>query len=124
MRATFLLAVLVVAVPAGGATANTNDIFGNWERDDRAARVRVAACGDNICATNTWIKDPAGQKEKVGDRLIFTIKPNDNAWAGSGRDPQRGISFSATLKASGGSMVTTGCVVGGLICRSTQWTRM
>ena len=124
MRATSLLAILAVALPAGVAEANTNDIFGNWQREDGAARVRVAACGDNICATNTWIKDPTGQKEKVGDRLIFTIKPNDNAWAGSGRDPQRGLSFTATLKASGGSMVTTGCVVGGLICRSTQWTRM
>jgi len=107
----------------GPALANTDDIFGDWVRDDGAARVRVATCGANVCATNTWIKDPAGQKEKVGDRLVFTIKPEDDAWAGSAYDPQRNLSFSAKLKASGSNMMTTGCVVGGLVCRSTQWTR-
>lgn len=123
MRAHILLAMTLIAVPAAVATASSDEIFGNWSRDDGAARVKVANCANQICATNTWIKDPIKQNEKVGDRLIFTIKAANDEWSGSAYDPQRKLKFSAKLRANGESMVTTGCIVGGLICRSTHWTK-
>ena len=123
MRAHILLAMTLVSVPAAAATAGSDDIFGNWARDDGAARVKVANCGGNICATNTWIKDPARQNEKIGDRLIFTIKAVNDEWSGTAYDPQRKLKFSAKLKANGERMVTTGCMLGGLLCRSTHWTK-
>jgi uncharacterized protein (DUF2147 family) len=112
--------LLASAVPAAAAP---DDIFGTWMRGDGAARVRMAACGDAICATNIWIKDAAGQNENVGDRLVFKIAQNGDGWSGSGYDPKRKLNLSATLKATGDKMTTTGCVLGGLICRSTNWTR-
>lgn len=124
MQSKFLiLLIAAVAVPAAAASAGSDEIFGNWSRDDGGARVRVANCGGYICATNTWIKDPAKQNEKVGDRLIFTIKTVNDEWSGSAYDPQRKLKFSAKLKAAGDSMVTTGCMFGGFICRSTRWTK-
>ena len=123
MRAHLLLAMTLSAVPAAAATAGSEDIFGNWSREDGAARVKVANCGSQICATNTWIKDPIKQNEKVGDRLIFTIKAANDEWSGSAYDPQRKLKLSAKLKATGESMVTTGCIIGGLICRSTHWVK-
>ena len=122
MHLRHLLIVCALLFPAA-ALASPNDIFGTWMRGDGAARVKMATCGSDICATNIWIKDPVGQKEKVGDRLVFKIAPKGDAWTGSGYDPQRDLNLSATLKASGDSMQTTGCVLGGIICRSTQWTR-
>jgi uncharacterized protein (DUF2147 family) len=92
-------------------------------RGDGAARVKMAPCGEAICATNVWIKDPVKQSEKVGDRLVFKIAQKGDGWTGSGYDPQRKLSLSATIKAYGDNMTTTGCVLGGMICRSTQWTR-
>jgi uncharacterized protein (DUF2147 family) len=112
-------ALVCLAAPAAAA----DDILGTWLRGDGAARVKMAVCGDAICATNIWIKDPAKQSEKVGDRLVFKIAQKGDGWAGSGYDPQRKLNLSATLKASGDTMTTTGCVLGGLICRSTHWTR-
>lgn len=123
MYSMLYIALIGLAALAGPAAAGSDDIFGNWSRDDGAARVKVATCGGNICATNTWIKDPAKQNEKVGDRLVFTIKPTSDAWSGSAHDPQRNLTFSAKLKASGDKMVTTGCMFGGLICRSTHWMK-
>ena len=123
MRAHILLAMTLIAVPAAAATAGSEDIFCNWSREDGAARVKVANCGSQICATNTWIKDPIKQNEKVGDRLIFTIKAANDEWSGSAYDPQRKLKLSAKLKATGESMVTTGCIIGGLICRSTHWVK-
>jgi uncharacterized protein (DUF2147 family) len=116
-----LLAVATLVCLATPAAAD--DIFGTWMRGDGAARVKMAACGDAICATNIWIKDQVEQKEKVGDRLVFKIAQKGDGWEGSGYDPQRKLNLSATLKASGDKMTTTGCVLAGMICRSTQWTR-
>ena len=92
-------------------------------RGDGAARVTIAPCGGNICATNVWIRDPAAQNEKAGDKLVFRIAQKDGGWSGTGNDPQRGLNFNATLKASGASMTTRGCMLAGLACKTTHWTR-
>ena len=123
MRTHILLAMTLIGVPAAAATEGADSIFGNWSRDDGAARVKVANCGGQICATNIWIKNPVKQNEKVGDQLIFTIKATNNEWSGSAYDPQRKLNLSVKLKATGEMMVTTGCIIGGLICHSTRWTK-
>lgn len=119
-------ALVAAALIAGcaPAAAASNDIFGTWLRDDGNARVRVAPCGDAICATNLWIRDPKKQGEKVGDRLEFSIKPAGEGWRGKAYDPQRKLTFSATLTAEGAAMTTKGCMMAGLICRSTTWRRV
>ncbi len=43
-------------------SAHAAEINGNWARGDGNARVRIAGCGKDICATNTWIK-PEHPKE-------------------------------------------------------------
>lgn len=120
------VALTAAALIAGGApaAAASNDIFGTWLRDDGNARVRVAPCGGAICATNLWIRDPHKQGEKVGDRLEFNIKPAGDGWRGKAYDPQRKLTFSATLTAEGSAMTTRGCMMAGLICRSTNWQRL
>lgn len=117
--ALFLFAVTVLWASA----AQADDIFGTWIRDDKAARVTIANCGSAICATNVWIRDPAAQREKVGDKLVFRIKQEGQSWRGTGNDPQRNMNFNATLEAKGATMRTSGCMFGGLACRSTNWTR-
>ena len=115
------------AIIAAGTTATagpSNDIFGIWQRGDGAARVRMAPCGDKNCATNIWIKDAETQREHVGDKLVFKIKPNGNNWTGSAYDPRRGLNLSAKLIPAGNTMVSTGCILGGLTRRSTQWARI
>lgn len=117
------LVAAVASVGPSAAVASGSDIFGTWMRDDGNARVRVAACGDNICATNLWIRDPAKQGEKVGDRLEFSIKRNGASWRGKAYDPQRKLSFSASLSADGDSMTTKGCMLA-VVCRTTNWQRL
>lgn len=122
---TWLIAVTLLAVAGATPVAAASDaIFGTWLRDDGNARVRVAPCGGAICATNLWIRDPQKQGEKVGDRLEFTIKPDGDAWRGRAYDPQRKLTFSTTLSADGNAMTTKGCMVAGMICRTTTWQRL
>ncbi len=123
MHLRYIITLSLLLSGSAVATASSHDIFGTWTRGDNAARVKMATCGEQICATNIWIKDPAQQNEKVGDRLIFKIKQSGDSWSGTGYDPQRKLNLSAKLHASADSMTTTGCVLAGLICRSTTWTR-
>ncbi len=112
---------LLFVSEAGSAAA---DITGNWARGDGNARVRIAPCGDDICAVNTWIK-PGTPKEKAGDKLVMSIMQDaDGTYAGTAFDPQRDLTYKLTVKIDGDRMTTKGCVVAGLICKGIDWTRI
>ena len=116
--------VVAAGLFAGSVCASAQDAAkGSWLRGDGIARVLVSACGAALCMKNTWIKP--GSSEKVGEYLVLDVKPaGGNTWSGRGRDPQRDVSFSAEMSVEGDRMTTSGCVVGGFICRTTQWTRL
>jgi uncharacterized protein (DUF2147 family) len=95
---------------------------GVWARGDGNAKVRISPCGGSLCAVNVWIRNPGS--EKVGDRLVMTVKPKSaGVFEGSAFDPQRNLRFSSRITISGNSMTTSGCVFGGIICRTASWTR-
>lgn len=71
-----IAAIFLVTAATAATAAASNSIMGIWQRGDGAARVRVAPCGDRICATNIWIRNPTKQNEHVGDVLIFKIRQN------------------------------------------------
>ncbi|MBW6424148.1 DUF2147 domain-containing protein [Rhizobium sp. XQZ8] len=105
-------------------SATAGDMNGEWARGDGNAKVRVAPCGSDVCATNTWIK-PGTPKEKVGDKLVMTIKPTSNdGYSGTAFDPQRDLTYKMTVTISGDKMTTRGCVLAGIICKGVDWTRI
>lgn len=114
---TVLVIVAMTAAPAAGAA----ELNGTWLRDDGNARVRIAPCGDNVCATNLWIGDTS-KGEAVGDRLIMTLaRQADGSFSGTAYDPKRDWSYSMTIKATARVLSTHGCVLGGLLCRNVNW---
>ena len=118
---TLATTALLVIGPAPAAA----DPSGTWLREKGGARVRMAKCGDAICGTITWLKDPASTKSKVGQRVFFDMKPNGaNAWAGKAFNPEDGQTYSGKITMSGSSMTTVGCVAGGWICRSVSWSKV
>ncbi|XHE11960.1 DUF2147 domain-containing protein [Agrobacterium deltaense] len=122
IKALIIASSLCSMLAAFGAGAA--DIDGNWARGDGNAKVLIAPCGDNICATNTWIK-PGTPKEKAGDRLVMDIKPDENGvYSGTAFDPQRDKSYRITVTVDGSSMTTKGCIVAGLLCKGISWTRI
>lgn len=109
---------------AFATSVNAADIDGQWARGDGNAKVRIAPCGSNICAVNTWIK-PGTPREKAGDKLVMTIKPGaDGVYSGNAFDPQRDLTYKITVTVSGDKMSTKGCVIAGLICKGVDWTRI
>ncbi len=125
---------------AGLATAGTAgsgfaaDAAGVWTRDTGTSKVRIAPCGDALCGTVIWesvpkndVNNPDESKRSrpvVGTRVFFNMKPNgDNKWSGSAYNPEDGKTYSGGMTLSGDTLVTKGCVLGGLICRSASWSK-
>jgi uncharacterized protein (DUF2147 family) len=116
-------ALVLASLLVTGSQAQAQSLSGIWARGDGNARVRIAPCGANICATNTWIRKPSS--EKVGQVLIMKVKKvAAGLWKGSAFDPQRNLTVSMQMKVRARSMITSGCIVGGLICKSTNWSRI
>lgn len=105
------------------AAASEPDPAGIWKRGDGNAEVRIAACGDKICAVNLWIGDTSGGEE-VGDRLVLTLKPKDeDTLAGTAYDPKRNRTYAMTMRVEEDRLVTRGCILAGLLCKSVTWSR-
>jgi uncharacterized protein (DUF2147 family) len=121
---TILGAALISSMLGPLAAAAEPDINGQWAREDGIARVKIAPCGENLCATNIWVNDPS-KAEAVGDRLVMTVKADSSSkLTGTAFDPKRDLNYSMTIKVSPSSLVTTGCIVGGLICKTVNWSRI
>ena len=122
MKRRLLCAAVALLVAAGGAKAA--DATGEWARVDGKARVRMELCGDVLCGSITWVKDPKAPG-KVGQKVFYDMKANgDGAWSGKAFNPEDGAEYTGKLILSGRSLVTKGCVLGGLICKSVDWTRV
>ncbi|MBV8471958.1 MAG: DUF2147 domain-containing protein [Hyphomicrobiales bacterium] len=117
-----ILALAVVAASSHGAWAG--EVLGEWARDDGKAKVRFVACGEAVCGAVSWLKEPS-DTAKIGQQVFFDMKPNgDNAWAGTAFNPEDGRNYTGKMTMTGNHLTTAGCVFGGLICKSIDWTRV
>ncbi len=121
----FLLKIsltLAASVMLSGA-AFAADVNGEWLRADGVTKVRFSPCGAAVCGAVSWLKDQNGPA-KVGQKVFFDMKPNgENSWAGKAFNPDDGKEYSGKMTLSGDLLTTSGCVFGGLICKSYNWTR-
>lgn len=115
------VATLMLAQPSAFAQ-QAADPSGIWMRDDGNARVEIAPCGNDICATNLWVGDTSGG-EDAGDVLVMSLEPrSEKQLAGTAYDRKRDRSYSITIDVQDEGLVTRGCVLGGLLCRNVSWT--
>jgi len=118
-RAAMILALSSASCGAVAEQPRTPD--GIWLRDDGNARVRIAPCGSELCATNLWIKDTS-RGEEVGDRLIMSLdRKSFSKLAGTAYDPKRDRSYTITVIVGDNGLTTRGCILGGLLCRDVSW---
>jgi uncharacterized protein (DUF2147 family) len=118
-----LVALALTAVVSG---ANASDAAGLWIRDDGSAKLRFVPCGGGgtLCGFLAWKKESGGAA-KIGQKLFSDMKQNGkDSWEGSAFNPEDGKRYTAKLTLSGDRLVTAGCVLGGLICQSFDWTRI
>jgi uncharacterized protein (DUF2147 family) len=89
-------------------------------RDDGLIRARIARCGRQICAINTWAQNPNGE-EKIGDRFIMLVKVSGPGhWTGSAK---RKLYYNVDLQMVGDRLMTRGCLSDSTFCKNAEWRR-
>jgi uncharacterized protein (DUF2147 family) len=95
--------------------AMADPIEGHWKRPNGII-VKFAACGTSFCATAVTGPHAGGSAGK--------LSPNDaGKYAGTLTDLENGKTYSGKGSISGTTLTVSGCVLGGLFCRSEAWAR-
>ena len=124
---TFAIAA-AFSLLAGGAFADP--IEGVWQTqpDEGAfAHVQITPCGGAFCGTITrTFKDKAEYKSpNIGKQIVIDMVPSGGgAYAGKVLRPADNKIYNGKASVSGTAMKLSGCVAGGLICKSQTWTRL
>ena len=132
---TLAAAVLLVATGAGAAVhaAGPAQPTGVWRNPRNSVHVRIQPCGANMCGTVVWANARAQEKARAGGtaRLVGTQlfrefrRESATSWAGRVFVPDRGSSYSGTLRLVGtNQIVARGCLLGRILCRSQTWSRV
>ena len=124
-RAVVLGAILGAGVVVSMPTAHAapESIYGKWNRDDGLGGVSIAPCGGAICGHVTWLKDKSGPG-RIGERVFYDMHlVSAGNWSGHAFNPADGKEYAGTMVLSGNHLTTSGCVLGGLICKSLGLSR-
>ena len=132
-RAAIYLASMALSLSLAGH-ARAQSIDGTWLSQSGETRVRIAPCGGSRCGTIVWTKT-AGKDEKnpdqskrnrdlIGVQMMFGMQTTADGWSGSLYDYTSGNVYQGKMKLNGNALELSGCVMGGLICRSQTWTRV
>jgi uncharacterized protein (DUF2147 family) len=130
-----VLALFVLALSAGAAQAQSSDPSGTYLSESGETRVRIAKCGSAYCGTIIAVQGEtrdlnnpdAGKRDRslVGVQMISNIQPAGQGFAGQLYNYKDGKTYNGKMTFSGGNaMQLSGCVLGGLICRSQTWTKL
>ena len=124
---------LAAALLVAGHAAMADPAVGLWqtERNDdgNLAHVEVAPCGAKLCGTmvrafgadNQPISSPS-----TGRNLVWDMEPRGDGAYADGRiwDPGSDRTYRSRMKLDGDRLEVSGCVAGGLLCRSQTWIRV
>lgn len=100
-------------VTAGAALADP--IEGNWKTQS-GETAAIGGCGSAFCITLKTGKHAGKQigKMTAGDQ---------GNYAGSITDPADDKTYKGKAKLNGSALKMSGCVFGGLICKSQNWSK-
>jgi uncharacterized protein (DUF2147 family) len=136
-RTTLSLIAALASLPASSAAAAGQERaaggpVGRWINPQGSVQVETAPCDDKLCGWVVWaspgaIKDArkAGSAELVGLELLRDYRPaGPRLWRGTVYVPDMGRSYSSRLRQVDEThLKISGCILGGLICKSQIWKR-
>ena len=142
----FLATATFVAAFLGASLGSVlaADPLGNWLTEDGKATVRIASCGGALCGTIVKLQeanDPDTGKPKtdknnadaslrnrpmIGVQIVLAMKPSGtaNKWSGQVYNAEDGKTYSGSLTLQDANTIRLeGCILGGLVCKASKWTR-
>lgn len=133
MKQTILaLGLVMLALPASAQPA---DPSGTYLSETGDTRVRIARCGGAYCGTIISVQGEAKDvnnpdpklkaRNLVGVQMISNIQPAADGFTGQLYNYKDGKTYNGKMSFAGGkAMQLSGCVLGGLICRSQTWAKV
>jgi uncharacterized protein (DUF2147 family) len=128
------LAVLGLLLLTGAAHAQAQDPSGTYLSESGDTRVRIARCGQAYCGTIVSIQGEAKDvnnpdaslkgRSLVGVQMISNIQPSGDGFTGQLYNYKDGKTYTGKMSFAGKVMQLSGCVLGGLICRSQTWAKL
>lgn len=133
------IAVAAAILPAPLMAAGPEGLWMNAEGD---TKVRMSRCGEGLCGTVAWLKEPndsAGRpktdkdnpdaskrsRRLIGLPVLLGMKPaGQGKWSGRIYNADDGNTYISNVALAGeNTLKVQGCVLGGLICKTMNWTR-
>lgn len=128
-----LLATLFGIAAAPSPFRDGDESLGTWRNHSNSVHLRSYHCGDSMCGKVIWASEKAiadaargGSPNLVGMDLFHDFKlGRDGKWHGKVFVPDINKTFSGTVVLlDPKTLKGTGCVLGGLICKSQTLTRI
>ncbi len=126
-----ILGAMAMLVWAGAALADPVEGMWSTKPDDNGnfGYVQIAPCGPAFCGTLVQSFDGTGAKmasDNIGKQIVWDMVATGDGAYESGKvwAPDRDKTYNATMQMSGTTLSVSGCVMGGLICRASEWTRV
>ncbi|MDH6230035.1 uncharacterized protein (DUF2147 family) [Mesorhizobium soli] len=108
------LAVAATMLMLGAAYADP--IEGNWKTQS-GETAAIGDCGGGFCITLKTGK-------YAGKQIGKMTASGDGNYAGSITDPADDKTYKGKATLNGNAMKMSGCVLGGLICKGQNWTKL
>ncbi|MBW7055769.1 DUF2147 domain-containing protein [Paracoccus bogoriensis] len=122
--------ILAVGLALAAGAAAADPIEGVWQTqpDEGAfAHVTIAPCGNAFCGTITKaFKDRAEYASpNIGRQIVIDMAPQGGGnYQGRVWRPANDRIYAGKASVSGDRMSLSGCVAGGLLCKSQTWVRV
>jgi uncharacterized protein (DUF2147 family) len=126
MKRLLVAAALALTGTAGYAA---DPVMGTWTTppDDGYYVVKFQQCGSTICGIIQDRVDGAGKStgKNKGKKMVLELQSTGNGkYSGKVWHPSKDKVFSGKGALNGNKLEMSGCVLGGLICQSSTWTRV
>ena len=109
------LSVALAASMLMAGTAYADPIEGNW-KTEAGSTAQISPCGSAFC-----IKLVSGSHS---GKQIGKLSASGGSYRGTITDPANDKTYKGKASVSGGNLSLSGCVLGGLICRSQSWKKL
>jgi uncharacterized protein (DUF2147 family) len=132
-RITIAIAAAFAALAGQAAVAQGPGVEGVWSNPKGSVQVKTGACGDKLCGVVVYASQKAqadarkaGAEPLIGTTLLRGYRANGSAqWAGQVYVPDRKASYYSTIQLlDAQTLKVSGCILGGLICKSQTWHRV
>jgi hypothetical protein len=106
--------------PAASTLPSANSPLGVWLTEEKEGKVRIEACGPNLCGYSVDKKS-----NQNGEQVLINMKPGKDKWSGRIFDPNSGSTYDSTIALKGtDSLRVQGCAFGGMFCGGQTWSRV